>query len=246
MRDVPRQRSRPTPNPRRGAIRLASLAHGLRPFGRSESNGPEQGSVATESKGLGRWGCGDVAAWFYMLRLSSGMLYPGATTDLDRRYREHCEGVACRTTKVDPPRDLVYSEELPTFAEARRREAQVKRWSRAKKEALAAGDLETLHQLARSRAITAREQRARAMLPARLRSFPPPRPSQTAALLGLAAAHCSSSWPCIRAAPSSRAPEENRYRRIGQDCIQPMDGDGAGFYVTAGRKSTRTARSASS
>jgi predicted GIY-YIG superfamily endonuclease len=44
---------------------------------------------------------------------------------------------------------MVYSEEYETFGEARRRKAQVKRWSRAKKEALISGDLVTLRKLAK-------------------------------------------------------------------------------------------------
>ena len=80
-------------------------------------------------------------AWFYVLRLKSGALYIGATTDLDQRYKDHCSGKACRTTQLDPPQELLYSEELDSFSNARKREAQVKRWSRGKREALASGDL---------------------------------------------------------------------------------------------------------
>ncbi len=89
-------------------------------------------------------------AWFYILKLQSGSLYIGATTDLKKRYEEHCTKRACRTTTLDPPIALVYSEEYETFSETRRREAQVKRWSRAKKEALVAGNLATLRNLAKS------------------------------------------------------------------------------------------------
>ena len=92
-----------------------------------------------------------MSAWFYILRLRSGALYPGATTNLDRRYEEHCCGVGCRTTKFDPPTSLAYSEEHATFADARRREAQVKRWTRAKKEALVARDRSILHDMAKRR-----------------------------------------------------------------------------------------------
>jgi putative endonuclease len=92
-----------------------------------------------------------VQGFVYVFRLGSGGLYVGATTDLEKRYKEHCDGKACRTTKLDPPIELIYSEEFPTFADARRREAQVKRWSRAKKEALVSGDLAKLHELAKSR-----------------------------------------------------------------------------------------------
>jgi len=90
-------------------------------------------------------------AWFYILRLKSGKLYIGATTDLSARYQDHQSGRACQTTRVDPPIALVHSEKFDSFPEARKREAQAKRWSRAKKEALASGDLAMLKKLAKSR-----------------------------------------------------------------------------------------------
>lgn len=92
-----------------------------------------------------------MTAWFYILRLRSGALYPGATKNLEDRYKAHIAGNACRTTKLDPPMKLVFSEPHPTFSEARKREAQIKRWTRAKKEALAAGDMNKLRQLSKSR-----------------------------------------------------------------------------------------------
>jgi len=82
-----------------------------------------------------------MTAWFYVLRLKSGNLYVGSTTDLEKRYEDHCSGRACRTTKFDSPVAIVFFEEFASFSEARRREAQAKRWSRAKKEALVSGDL---------------------------------------------------------------------------------------------------------
>lgn len=89
-------------------------------------------------------------AWFYILRLKSGTLYPGATTNIDQRWRDHQSGQACRTTKLDPPTALVFREQFEPFSEARRREAQVKRWSAKKKEALISGDLASLKRLAAS------------------------------------------------------------------------------------------------
>jgi predicted GIY-YIG superfamily endonuclease len=90
-------------------------------------------------------------AWFYILRLPSGTLYPGASKNLEERYKDHLAGKACRTTKLDPPIALVHSEEFKTNVEARRREAQVKRWSRAKKEALVSGNTAKLRELSKSR-----------------------------------------------------------------------------------------------
>jgi len=90
-------------------------------------------------------------AWFYVLRLKSGNLYVGAMTDLSKRYEDHCSKKACRTTALDPPIAPVFSERFETFREARLREAQVKRWSRTKKEALISGNLATLKNLAKSK-----------------------------------------------------------------------------------------------
>ena len=92
-----------------------------------------------------------MAAWTYILRLKSGQLYIGATTDLKQRFQDHQNGQACRTTILDPPIKVVFSESYPTFSEARKREAQIKRWTRAKKEALVAGDILTLQNLSKSR-----------------------------------------------------------------------------------------------
>jgi putative endonuclease len=83
-------------------------------------------------------------ASFYILRLQSTHLYCGSTRSLEKRIKDHFAGRACRTTRIDPPIALVYSEEYPSYKEAFRREHQVKRWSRAKKEALVAGDMDRL------------------------------------------------------------------------------------------------------
>ena len=75
-------------------------------------------------------------AYLYILRLQSGNLYVGCTKDILKRYQEHLRGRACRTTKIDTPVQILYSEEFDDYTDARKREAQIKCWSRAKKEAL--------------------------------------------------------------------------------------------------------------
>ena len=92
-----------------------------------------------------------MTAWFYILRLQSGNLYIGSTKDLEKRYQRHRDGSGSTTTSTDPPVAVVFSEEHETFSIARKRETQVKRWSRAKKEALVAGDKEKLRALSKSR-----------------------------------------------------------------------------------------------
>ncbi len=92
-----------------------------------------------------------MTSWVYILRLRSGSLYIGACRDLRHRFGQHLRGEGSRQTSLDPPVAIAYAEEHTNFVTARRREAQLKRWSRAKKEALIAGDLAQLHALARRR-----------------------------------------------------------------------------------------------
>lgn len=91
-----------------------------------------------------------MTSYVYILRLNSGGLYIGSCNDLEKRYAEHCKGTASRTTKLDPPVGIVYTEKFNALIEARNREAQLKRWSRAKKEALISGDILKLKSLSKS------------------------------------------------------------------------------------------------
>src|ERR1019366_945622 len=86
----------------------------------------------------------------YFLRLRSGISYVGASVDLKQRLDAHTSGQACRTTTLDPPVALLRLEVYSTFSEARRREAQLKRWSRSKKEALIRGEFDHLRKLSQS------------------------------------------------------------------------------------------------
>ena len=86
--------------------------------------------------------------WFvYIVRCADGALYIGETGDLDLRLLRHNEGRASAFTAGRRPVALVYSEQYPTRQAALPRERQLKRWTRAKKEALIARDLELLKQL---------------------------------------------------------------------------------------------------
>ena len=68
-------------------------------------------------------------AFVYFLRLRSCSIYVGCTIDLQQRLRDHNRGVACRTTELDTPIDLLRFEPCVDFAAARKREAQLKKWS---------------------------------------------------------------------------------------------------------------------
>ena len=79
----------------------------------------------------------------YILRTSSNTLYIGQTNNLPKRIKEHREkkGKTAKYIHYFPTFELVYQEIYPTRKEAMRREAQLKRWSRSKKEALISGNI---------------------------------------------------------------------------------------------------------
>ena len=85
----------------------------------------------------------------YMLRCSDGSYYVGHTDDLEGRVAAHESGLVAGYTQNRRPLALVWSENFPDRDQAFAIERQIKGWSRAKKEALIAGDLELLQSLSR-------------------------------------------------------------------------------------------------
>lgn len=70
----------------------------------------------------------------YILECSDKTLYVGATNDLEKRLHEHNNlKSGAHYTKIRRPVVLKYSETVPDLATARAREAEFKRWSRARK-----------------------------------------------------------------------------------------------------------------
>ena len=86
--------------------------------------------------------------FMYILRCSDERLYTGSTVDLQRRIDEHQSGNGSNFTKCRLPVTLVYFEEYNRIDQAFKREKQIQRWSRGKKEALIQGNEEELHKLA--------------------------------------------------------------------------------------------------
>jgi putative endonuclease len=83
----------------------------------------------------------------YIVRCSDGTLYTGYTRDPQEREKAHNSGKGAKYTFGRRPVSLIYSEEFDTLSEALKREHQLKRWTRAEKEALVAGDLSKLKRL---------------------------------------------------------------------------------------------------
>jgi predicted GIY-YIG superfamily endonuclease len=72
----------------------------------------------------------------YLLRCHDGSLYTGITNDLDRRLSAHRAGTASAYTRSRRPLGLAYREEMPDRGAALKREAAIRRLSRAAKLAL--------------------------------------------------------------------------------------------------------------
>ena len=79
------------------------------------------------------------------------MFYVGRAKDVGRRIRQPVSGRGAKFTRDHALPRLVYFEGPMSQAEAVQREAQLKRWSRAKKEALIRRDTGLLKSLTQSR-----------------------------------------------------------------------------------------------
>jgi len=95
-----------------------------------------------------------MGAFVYMLRCSDRSLYVGSATgdDLTRRIAEHNAGTHRGYTFTRRPVTLLWSEHFEAITDAIAAERQIKGWSRAKKEALAAGEWSRVRSLAKRRA----------------------------------------------------------------------------------------------
>ncbi len=92
----------------------------------------------------------------YLLRCSDGSYYCGQTDDIENRLQQHYAG-EIGYTSTRKPVVLVWQGEFDTRVGAIAFERQLKGWSRAKKEALIAGDWDRIQQLAKSKTSTPAE-----------------------------------------------------------------------------------------
>jgi len=89
--------------------------------------------------------------YMYILRCADGTTYVGSTWDLERRLGEHKLGHGGAYTSKRLPVELAYCEEFDRVDEAWAREKQIQSWSRAKREALIAGDQDAVSRAAKKR-----------------------------------------------------------------------------------------------
>lgn len=72
----------------------------------------------------------------YIIRCADDSLYTGITTDVARRFAEHRSGKGGSYTRSRGAVQVVYTEEVQDRSKALRREAEIKRYTRAEKLAL--------------------------------------------------------------------------------------------------------------
>jgi len=83
--------------------------------------------------------------YVYILECSDGTYYTGGTNDIERRFSEHVNSInpESYTSKRIPVR-LVWYTDTNDINFAIEKEKQIKKWSKAKKEALINSDWEKL------------------------------------------------------------------------------------------------------
>ena len=90
-----------------------------------------------------------MAAWVYILTCSDRSYYVGCTTALDNRFAEHQAGTYPGYTSTRRPVIMAWAAEFQTIHDAIDFERKLKRWSRAKKEAVIRDDWDSLPRLSR-------------------------------------------------------------------------------------------------
>lgn len=76
--------------------------------------------------------------WVYLARCGDGTFYTGATTDVERRLREHNSvKYGAKYTAARLPVSLAQAWEVPTWSAALRLEIAIKKCARVEKEGLA-------------------------------------------------------------------------------------------------------------
>jgi putative endonuclease len=76
----------------------------------------------------------------YLIRLDSGHLYTGITTDVSRRFGEHRNGRGAKFLRGREGLKLVFSSSIGNRSSALKIEAAVKKLPKQRKEALISGD----------------------------------------------------------------------------------------------------------
>ncbi len=69
----------------------------------------------------------------YLIECKDGSLYTGITTNVERRFREHKNGIGGHYTSSKKVVRVVYVEKRSNRSSALKREAEIKNWTRQQK-----------------------------------------------------------------------------------------------------------------
>ncbi len=69
----------------------------------------------------------------YLIRTKTGKLYTGITTDINRRFNEHCNKKGAKYFRLEKPQDIVFIQTCKNRSEATKRELEIKKFSKNKK-----------------------------------------------------------------------------------------------------------------
>lgn len=91
-------------------------------------------------------------SWIYIIKCSDNTYYTGVTSNLDGRMDKHHSGFYpnCYTASRRPL-ELAFYAEFTNIKIAIQKEKQIKKWSRAKKEALINEEYDSLINLAKKK-----------------------------------------------------------------------------------------------
>ena len=86
----------------------------------------------------------------YILKCANEKYYTGSTKNLESRLMQHKNGDGSNFTKKHLPVELVYYEVYEKIQDAFKREKQIQKWTRKKKEALINKEPEKLIDLSKN------------------------------------------------------------------------------------------------
>ena len=72
----------------------------------------------------------------YMLLCDDNTIYTGITNDLQKRFKNHISGKGAKYLRGRKPLEIVYTENFQNRSMATKREIEIKKLTRRKKEAL--------------------------------------------------------------------------------------------------------------
>ncbi len=78
--------------------------------------------------------------WVYIIETDKGQLYTGITTDVERRWQEHCavakgekNAKGAKFFRTQSPQKIAYQESFTSRSDASKREAELKKMNREQK-----------------------------------------------------------------------------------------------------------------